>query len=155
MGKRKSMDPKLEALRKQGALNPRSEEVIDPVFGGDDFFDRRDLVQVKYEMLRRVRIDSCTVSQASLGFGFSRPSFYLAQSAFERKGLPGLLPGKRGPRGGHKLTEEVSAYIEAKRSMDDSVSLGELVRFIRERFGVRVHPRSINRVLVRLKKKRG
>jgi hypothetical protein len=34
----------------------------------------RDLVQVKYEMLRRVRVDGHSVSQSATGFGLSRPS---------------------------------------------------------------------------------
>ena len=39
-------------------------------------------MQVKYEMLRRVREDGQRVSEASATFGFSRPSFYEAQAAF-------------------------------------------------------------------------
>ncbi|MCI0553062.1 MAG: helix-turn-helix domain-containing protein [Anaerolineae bacterium] len=155
MGKRKSNDPKSDVLRKQGALNARPEKVIDPLFGQDVFFDARDLVQVKYEMLRRVEIDGYAVSRTSLSFGFSRPSFYLAQSAFQKEGLPGLLPGKRGPHCGHKLTEEVLAFIKESRSQDGTLTAGQLVKLVRERFGVTVHPRSINRVLARLKKKRG
>src|SRR5713101_1882440 len=62
-----------------------------------DFFDPHDLLQVKYEMLRRVRRDAVTVSQAARLFGFSRPSFYHARDAFTRGGLGALVPQKRGP----------------------------------------------------------
>ena len=80
-------DDKVSALRHQHALNPRPDRVRDPAFTGDNpFFDAQDLVQVKYEMLRRVREDGQRVSQASATFGFSRPSFYEAQAAFERVG---------------------------------------------------------------------
>ena len=66
--------------------------MTDPAFNGaNTFFDPEDLVQVKYEMLRRVREDGQAVTQASAAFGFSRPSFYEAQVAFERAGLPGLV----------------------------------------------------------------
>ena len=54
MPKRPPQDPKLQSLRQQGALNPRPQQVTDELFTGSDFFDARDLVQVKYEMLRRV-----------------------------------------------------------------------------------------------------
>ena len=48
-------DEKLAALRAAHALNPAPETVRDQAFtSGDPFFDPRDLVQVKYEMLRRV-----------------------------------------------------------------------------------------------------
>src|SRR5439155_26012875 len=40
---------KAEALREQGALNPRSHAVKSELFQDSDFFDPRDLVQVKYE----------------------------------------------------------------------------------------------------------
>src|SRR5262245_43416213 len=55
------------------------------------YFDPQDLVQVKYEMLRRVRVDGLSVKQASSDFGFSRPSFYQAQSAFEHDSLDANL----------------------------------------------------------------
>jgi hypothetical protein len=64
----------------------------------NEFFDPLDLVQVKYEMLRRVRADHKSIRRAAQDFGFSRPSVYRARAAFERAGLPGLLPAERGPR---------------------------------------------------------
>ena len=47
---------KRQTLRRHGTLNPEPESVTDPLFHGNDFFDPNDLVQVKYEMLRRVRL---------------------------------------------------------------------------------------------------
>ena len=73
-----SRDPKGEALRAQRCLNPRPQGVTDEAFAGSEFFDARDLVQVKYEMVRRVQVDGQTVSAAAAAFGFSRPSFYQA-----------------------------------------------------------------------------
>src|SRR5215471_12593304 len=80
-------DPKLETLREQGTLNPRPRDVIDPLFATDSFFDPRDVVQVKCEMLRRVQSEGHSVTGAATAFGFSRPSFYQALSAFE-EGTP-------------------------------------------------------------------
>jgi hypothetical protein len=72
--------------------------VADPAFNsGNPFFDARDLVQVKYEMLRRVRQEGRRVTKSAAAFGFSRPSFYEAQASFEIGGLPGLLPQRPGP----------------------------------------------------------
>lgn len=147
-------DPKLEALREQGTLNPRPREVTDPLFATDSFFDPRDLVQVKYEMLRRVQSEGHSVTGAATAFGFSRPSFYQALSAFEEGGLAGLVPHKRGPKQAHKLTDEVLAFIVEMRQKEPSVRTPELVRLIQDRFATKVHPRSIERSLLRHQKKR-
>ena len=61
-----------EALRANGTFNPRAARVTDALFVKEDFFDARDLVQVKYEMLRRVREEGMNVVQAAAAFGFSR-----------------------------------------------------------------------------------
>ena len=85
-------DAKARVLKEYGALNLRAEEVTDELFCQNEFFDARDLVLVKYEMLRRVRIDGQSVTQAARAFGFSRVAFYQAQAAFEEHGLVGLIP---------------------------------------------------------------
>ncbi len=147
-------DAKLQTLQQQGTLNPRPKDVRDELFLQNEFFDPRDLVQVKYEMLRRVETDGKSVTEAAASFGFSRPSFYQAWSAFEHDGLAGLVPRKRGPKQAHKLTDKVMAFITEKRQEEPSVRPAELVRLIRERFGTTVHPRSIERRLRRHQKKR-
>ena len=48
-------DPKEAALAGARCLNPHPEQVTDPEFGASDFFDAQDAVQVKYEMVRKVR----------------------------------------------------------------------------------------------------
>ena len=97
-------DPKVQALRAERSLNPRPEAVSDERFSGSEFLDARDLVQVKYEMVRRARVDGEPVGRAAAGFGFSRPSFYAAERALDEGGLAALVPARPGPRGAHKLT---------------------------------------------------
>ena len=108
----------MEALRAGRSLNPRPEEVSDPSFAASEFFDPRDLVQVKYEMLRQVRVDGQSVSRSAAAFGFSRPSFYLAAAAVNAAGLAGLVPSRPGPRRAHKLTDEVVAFARQARAGD-------------------------------------
>ena len=147
-------DPKLEALRADGALNRRAAQVTDPVFGTHEFFDACDVVQVKYEMLRRVEIDAQPIAPTAVAFHLSRPSFYQAQRAFHQRGLAGLLPKKRGPHGGHKLTTEIVAFLQQARARDASIRPADLAQQVAGRFGLRVHPRSIERALDRQEKKR-
>jgi len=141
---------KASALRRQRALNRRPESVADLSFVGDNpFFDPRDLVQVKYEMLRRVREDGQAIARASAAFGFSRPSFYEAQAAFARSGLPGLLPMRPGPRRAHKLSEEVMEVLEEALNADPGLNSAALAGIVEGCFGLRVHPRSVERALAR------
>jgi len=147
-------ETKRKALRRQGTLNPRPDKVTHPLFQTNDFFDADDMIQVKYEMLRQVRVEQQSVTQATKAFGFSRPSFYQAQLAFEQNGLSGLIPQKRGPRSGHKLTTEVMEFLNKARAKDLSLRTEDLVQIVKEEFGVVVHSRSIERQLLRQKKRR-
>jgi len=142
-------DPKVEALRAERSLNPRPEAVRDERFADSEFFDRRDLVQVKYEMVRRVRVEGERVSRTARAFGFSRTAFYQAQAALEAGGLAALVPGRPGPRRAHKLSEEVVAFARERLEAEPSLRSAELAAAIRERFGLRVHPRSVERALAR------
>ena len=154
MPKRMTDDPKLETLRQQGTLNPRPEDVTDELFQASEFFDARDVVQVKYEMLRRVEKEGRPITEAASAFGFSRPSFYQAQLAFEEGGMPGLVPHKRGPKEAHKLTSKIIDFLQRIRQEEPSLGSAELVGRVKKRFGVIVHPRTIERGLARHQKKR-
>ena len=153
MARREKADPKLAALKESGTANPHAQDVHDPAFAGSDFFDPRDLVQVRYEMLRRVRTEGQPIAETAKRFGVSRPTFYKAQADFERAGLPGLLPEKRGPRGPHKITAEVLRFIEELRAQDESVDIQTLTEAIGKRFDLPVHRRTVERALARSKKK--
>lgn len=138
-------ESKAEALRSLGVLNPRAESVSDEMFLREDFFDPRDLVQVKYEMLRRVHRGEASVTESAAGFGFSRPTFYRIQSCFEQDGIPGLLPHRRGPRGPHKLTPEVQEFLARVLAEDPELQSESLARRVLEHFGLTLHPRTIER----------
>jgi|SRR6266576_869278 len=145
-------DPKEEALREARALNPRPEAVTDPAFAESQFLDPRDLVQVRYEMVRRVRAEGETVSAAAASFGFSRPSWYAAAAALDEGGLPGLLRARPGPRRAHKLTAEITAFLAAAVAEDPALRSAELACRVEESFGVTVHPRSVERALERARR---
>jgi transposase len=154
MPRAKSNSDKQQALQQHGTLNPRPQDVLHPLFQDSDFFDPNDLLQVKYEMLRQVQVDKRAVSPTAKEFGFSRPSFYQAEFAFEQGGLSGLLPQKRGPKNGHKLTREVMEFVAGQRTVEPSLSFAQLAERVQHNFHVKVHPRSIERQLLREKKLR-
>ena len=154
MDRGKDPEGKTEALRRSGALNRHPQRVREARFAEGEFFDARDLVQVKYEMLRRVRTEGASVTEAAGAFGMSRFSFYLAQAAFEATGLPGLTPKKPGPRGRHKLRPEVLTFVEEELAKDPSLERRDLSARVQERFGLSVHLRSLERALAETKKNR-
>jgi hypothetical protein len=94
------------------------EPTADEQFAGSDFLDARELVQLKYEMVRGVRIDGSSVTKAAVDFGFSRPSFYAAAEALDGGGLRALLPACPGPRLAHKLTDDVVDFVEAALAVE-------------------------------------
>jgi transposase len=154
MAKNKTSDLKSQALRQRGSLNSHPEKVADPLFTASNFFDARDLVQVKYEMVRRVQVDQQSVSGSATAFGFSRPSFYQAQARLDSGGLAALVPQKPGPRRRHKLDAEVMKFLQKLISEDPSLRPSDLVGHILERFGRRIHVRSVERALAQQEKKR-
>lgn len=152
---KRSDDNKPERLREQGALNPHPEKVTEELFSDStlDFFDPRDLMQVKYEMLRAVDKEGRSVKDASKEFGFSRPAFYLAQSQFTEAGVAGLVKKRPGPKSAHKLTADIVEFIDQNTAEGEPLRARKLVPLIREKFGKEIHPRSIERAMIRGKKK--
>jgi transposase len=146
-------DAKRDALQESSALNSRPQDVQDELFRTNEFFDSRDLVQVKYEMLRRAQVEGLPVSQAAEGFGFSRPAYYHALEAFQANGLPGLIRKRPGPKRAHKLSEEIVDYLEELRAADADLAVSTLAEKVRRKFRIEVHPRSIERALERRRKK--
>jgi transposase len=148
----RAVDAKAEALRRQGALHPHPDTVRDEAFRQGEFFDPRDLVQVRYEMLRHHQVDGQAVTEVAVAFGVSRQAFYTAEAAFEEMGISGLLPRRRGPRRAHKCTDEILDFVEQWRA--DSPAEKNVTEAIQKRFGVSINLRSIERALARRKKKR-
>ena len=148
-----SCDSKCDVLREHATLNPHPEQVTDALFQSHPFFDARDLVQVRYEMLRRVMVEGQPVAATAAAFGFSRITLYQLRKRFEAEGLAGLLPKRKGPQRSHKLSEEVLDFIEETLTADPTVRIAELPQRVAERFGFAVHMRSVERALSRRRKK--
>ena len=146
-------DPKEEALAEARCLNPHPEQVTDPGFLSSDFFDARDAVQVKYEMVRKVQAGGAPVTQAAAAFGYSRPAYYAAAAALESSGLEGLVPARPGPRSAHKLTGHILAWAEEQLAADPGLRPAQLAGPVEDEFGVPAHPRSIERALARYRER--
>lgn len=148
-----SGNTKRDRLKRLEVLNPHPERVNATEFALDHFFDPLDIVQVKYEMLRRVSVDKANKSDAATEFGVSRPTYYQAAQDFQEAGLAGLVPKRRGPKGAHKLTDTVMAFID-QQLQSSVLSAAELADLVQRELSLSVHPRSIQRALERKKKRR-
>lgn len=146
-------DPKCEVLRVTATLHPHPEQVTDPLFQIHPFFDARDLVQVKYEMLRRVLVEGQTVQATAAAFGFSRVTWYHLRQRFGAAGLAGLLPQPKGPQRAHKLSDDVVAFVLHLLEAEPALRMADLPQRVAQQFGRSVHLRSIERALARERKK--
>jgi transposase len=138
---------KLQLLGACGALNPHADKVRHPLFRDHAFFDPHDLVQLKYETIRAVEVEGRPILQAARQFGLSRPTIYQAQQQFRQEGIEGLLARKRGPKKPRKLTPDVRRYLEGLVAGSPHLKAPALAERIRRRFGVQLHPRTVEKAM--------
>lgn len=101
--------------------------------------------------VRRHQADGVAIANIAATFGVSRPTYYKAQNALQSAGLAGLLPGKRGPKGGHKVSDEVIAFVAELKTKNPALTTSQCLHAIEEHFGVKVHRRSLERALAHKK----
>jgi transposase len=141
------MPAKGENLEENGCFNGNHSKVTADIFGSSPFFDKRDIVQVKYEMIRAVSKSEGSVTDISDAYGFSRKSCYQASKAFELGGICALVPQKKGPKGPSKLNAEVLAFINAFSEEHKNATARELSAALEAEKEIKVHPRTICRHL--------
>ena len=135
-------DPEL--LRRALCLHRSPESVKDETFiEQSDFFDPRDIVQVKYELLRRCEVDSKDVASTCLDFGFSRTTYYKVQQAFLRGGLPSLMGRPRGRPNPVKVTDVVLGYTIAEKAKNPKLTAKDMVAALDVRYHQRLSVRMV------------
>ena len=137
---------KTQHLRKSKTLNPKPEAVSDPLFEGSPFFDPRDLLQVRYEMIRAHK-KGTTMEEVAANYGVSVPTCVRAKRAFREGGLQALIPERRGPRGPRKITPEVLQFAQDYRATHSDVSIRKLADITGEHFGMSIHFSGLHRAL--------
>jgi transposase len=134
---------RLWALAEAGLLHPNPDAVRAPLFTTSaGFFLASDKVQVKYEMLRAHLVDQLPVTEAAVAHGYSRAAFYLVSASFEQLGMAGLLDERRGRRGPVKLTPEIVEFVRSAAPGSGT----QVAEQVADRFGVRLHRRTVERV---------
>lgn len=138
-----SHESRRQALAESGLVHPHPDAVTAALFvGGSPFFLALDKLQVKYEMLRAHVLEGVSVTDAAAAHGYSRGGFYVVSAAFAERGMAGLLDDKRGRRGPLRVTDEIVEFLRgAPREQSGASLVGE----VRERFGVTLHRRTVER----------
>jgi transposase len=138
---------KEETLKKNGCFNHNYENVAAGIFKTCPFFDRMDIVQVKYEMIRAVSNAEGSVAKISGTYGFSRKSYYQTAKAFQSSGLCALIPKKTGPKKPHKLNGEAAAFVDSFLANHINSKSKEISAALKAETGISIHPRTIHRYL--------
>lgn len=136
---------KEEILLANGTYNKNYEKVKNKKFLSDPFYDPKDAVQVKYEMLKDAADGSQAVAKIADEFGFSRASFYKIKNAFDSKGLSALVPEKTGPRKPYKLIEFYQDYIDNYIAENPKASSNEIAINLKKDMGIDINKRTIER----------
>lgn len=141
---------KTKFLRKEGLINPKPERVTHSLFETYDFFDRLDLPQVRYEMLRMARVDQIPVTDACRLFGFSREYFYRLERQFMSRGYVSLLGSLRGRRPLIALNQEIVNFIIHRKMTKPSLTGEELRNEIKTTYQVECSRRTVERIIEKL-----
>jgi len=138
-------DEKSRYLKSIGVLHAKPQQVRDEAFQDSEFFDPRDLAQVRYEMLRRHRVEGKSVATVARAFGVSRQTYYRVEAVFQEHGMNGLLPEKRGPKAPHKCSQAVLDFVAGQRMSYPDRSWSTVADQVERVLGMRVHPRTLQR----------
>ena len=149
------MASKRQSLERARLLYAHPEKVLSPLFERIEFFDPNDKLQVKYEMLRSHEVEAVPINRAAKLFGYTRQGFYQVQHAFREQGMAGLLEKKRGRKGPVKCTAEIVAFLVREKQREPELSGRELAERVFEQYGVRMHRRTVEKVVKNLNRPRG
>src|ERR1700686_2627071 len=70
-----------------------------------------------------------------------------ARENFRQDGIQGLLPEKRGPKKPRKLKPEVRRYLQELVGSEPGLKAVVLVQRVRRRFGIVLHPRTVEKAV--------
>lgn len=142
--------PKVDFLKSQSLLNPRPERVTHPLFETIEFFDRLDLPQVRYEMLRAARVEQTPVAEACRLLGFSREYFYRLERAFTERGYVALLGSPMGRPPLLALNQEIINFIVHRKLELPKLSGEKLRKEILQLYKVDCSRRTVERIIAKV-----
>jgi transposase len=134
-------------LEATGAWHPHPERVRAGPFLSHRFFDPRDKVQVKYEMVRAHAVVGEPIARVARAFGVTRETVYATSRRLATRGVLGLADEKRGRKGPVKITPAIRDFVVAAKQREPALAAQALAEQIATEFGVVVHKKTVERVL--------
>ena len=91
----------------------RNDKVTEPRFLDSDLFDPKDLLQVRYEMVRSIKEGVITLDEVPSKYGVSAMTAKRCVSSLEKGGIIALVPERKGPKGPSSLDDESLRFIDS------------------------------------------
>ena len=142
---------KTEILIANGTYYKRYLSVKKQGFNVGGFYDPRDIVQVKYEMIREAQDSGRTIRDVAEDFGFSRTAYYAIKEDFDANGMLAFIPEKKGPRRQYKLTEQLREFVDEYAAGHPKARAAEIVGAIMSERGVEISKRTVERYTAKKK----
>lgn len=140
-------EEKIKFLKKEGLLNQKPDRISHSLFKIHDFFDPLDLLQVRYEMLRSVKVDGYPVAKVCRTFGFSREYYYKLWRMFLERGFVGLLGAPQGRRPLIALNQELVNFIIHKKLENPKLPSKKICKQIINIYHIECSTRTVERII--------
>ena len=138
---------KEDRLKASNTFNPDYDKISDPKFSIDSIMDPRDLLQVRYELVRSVEYDNTPITHAAEEYGVSERTARRYIQSMKAGGLSALIPGKSGPSGPSVLKQEVCDFIDAYVASHPRASGKKVCDAIAQSMNISVGQRTVERYL--------
>ena len=134
-------------LKESNTYNPKSDMITASIFANNQLMDPKDLLQVRYELVRAIKCESKPIREICSEYGVSVSTARRYAEDLKKGGLIALVPEQKGPSGPTKLTKEASDFIDAYRKKNPESSGGKIHSALESKLHTGVSKRTVERYL--------
>ena len=100
-------------LKANHTFNFRNDKVIASRFIESDLYASRDLLQVRYELVRSIEEGDIALDEVPDKYGVSSVTAKRYVRSFKEGGMIALVPEQKGPKGPSSLDDEALRFIDS------------------------------------------
>lgn len=138
---------KEERLKESNTYNPKCDKVTACDFIENEVMDSRDLLQVRYEIVRAIEYDNKPVKEICSEFGVSASTARRYVRNLKEGGLIALVPEQKGPSGPTKLSKDAADFIDTYLKNNPKASGGKVHNALENRLHPGISKRTVERYL--------
>ena len=146
---------KEEHLRATQTFNTNYAKINDPIFQRSGIMDPRDLLLVRFELVRSLELDGKPIEEVCSQYGISPCTARRYVRDMKERGLIALVPEKRGPNGPSVMTDEIANYIDKYLTDHPKASAGKVYQSLVDAKKVTIGKRTVERYISSKKGKGG